>query len=136
MAHPTISLCMITKSEERFLEQCLNSVKDIVDEIIIVDTGSTDKTKEIALSFGAKVHNFKWIDNFSAARNESIKHATKDWIFVLDADEKLDESAKEKIKEAIKKKGVDGFSLPQLNYTNKYTTHPNFIPINDSKFKG
>ena len=54
-----ISLCMITKNEEKYLEQCLNSVKDIVDEIIIVDTGSTDKTKEIALSFGTKVYDFK-----------------------------------------------------------------------------
>ena len=136
MSKQTISLCMIVKNEEKFLEQCLNSAKDIADEIIIVDTGSTDKTKEIALSFGAKIYDFKWCDDFSAARNECLKHATKDWVLVLDADEKLDESAKEKIKEVIEREDVYGFSMPQLNYTNKYTTHPNFVPINNSKFKG
>ena len=78
MKMSTISLCMITKNEERYLEQCLNSVKEIVDEIIIVDTGSTDKTKEIAKKFKAKIIDFKWIDDFSAARNESLKHAAKD----------------------------------------------------------
>ncbi len=136
MGNAEISLCMITKNEENCLEQCLNSVKDIADEIIVVDTGSTDKTKYIANSFGAKVYDFKWNDDFSAARNESIKHATKEWILVLDADEKLDESAKEKIKEAVKKERVDGFLMPQLNYTNKYITHPDFVPLADSKFKG
>ena len=85
----SISLCMITKNEEKFLEQCLNSVKDIVDEIIVVDTGSTDKTKEIANKFKAEIYDFNWIDDFSAARNESLKHATRDWILVLDADEVL-----------------------------------------------
>jgi len=136
MANPSISLCMITKNEEKYLKQCLNSVKDIVDETIVVDTGSTDKTREIALSFGAKVYDFKWNDDFSAARNEGIRHATKDYILVLDADEILDESAKDKIKEAVKKDGVHGFLMPQLNYTNKYTAHPDFIPINSPEFKG
>ncbi|MBI2653785.1 glycosyltransferase [Candidatus Woesearchaeota archaeon] len=74
---PSLSLCIVTKNEENHLEQCLNSVKNIVDEIIIVDTGSTDRTKEIAKKFGAKIYDFKWIDDFSAARNESLKHATK-----------------------------------------------------------
>jgi glycosyltransferase involved in cell wall biosynthesis len=90
---------MITKNEEKNLEKCLNSVKDIVDEIIIVDTGSTDKTKEIAKKFNAKIIDFKWIDDFSAARNECLKHATKDWILVLDADETI---AKEDLNELRK----------------------------------
>ena len=90
MAKQTISLCMITKNEENYLEQCLDSAKEIADEIIIVDTGSTDKTKEIAKSFGAKIVDFKWNEDFSEARNESLKHATKEWILVLDADEEID----------------------------------------------
>jgi len=76
----TISLCLITKNEELFLEQCLNSVKDLVDEIIIVDTGSIDKTKEIAKKFTDKIYDFEWCDDFSKARNEFFKYATKDWI--------------------------------------------------------
>src|SRR3989338_7693689 len=98
---PTISLCMITKNEEKYLEQCLDSVKDIVDEIIIVDTGSKDKTKEIAKKFSAKIFDFEWVDNFSAARNESLKHAAKDWILVLDADEVVEKKDLERIKELI-----------------------------------
>lgn len=84
-----ISLCMIVKNEEEYLENCLNSIKDVVDEIIVVDTGSTDKTVEIAKSFGAKVYYFQWNNNFSEARNESLKYATKDWILIMDADDEL-----------------------------------------------
>ena len=118
----TISLCMIVKDEERFLEQCLNSVKDIVDEIIIVDTGSKDKTKEIAKKFNAKIYDFKWVDDFSAARNESLKHATKDWVLVLDADEVLDEKGLKKIKELVENSedNAAGFQLEQRSYINSY----------------
>lgn len=84
-----VSLCMIVKNEEEYLGRCLSSINDIVDEIIIVDTGSTDKTVEIAKKFGAKVYYFKWNNNFSEARNESLKYATKDWILILDADDEL-----------------------------------------------
>lgn len=84
-----VSLCMIVKNEEEYLPRCLNSVKDIVDEIIIVDTGSTDRTVEIAKEFDSKVYFFQWNNNFSEARNESLKHATKDWILIIDADEEI-----------------------------------------------
>jgi tetratricopeptide (TPR) repeat protein len=84
-----ISLCMIVKNEERFLEQCLRSVGGIVDEINIVDTGSTDRTIEIAEKFGARIERREWRNDFSWARNESLKMATKRWIFQLDADEEL-----------------------------------------------
>ncbi|MDE8564468.1 glycosyltransferase [Anoxybacillus rupiensis] len=83
----TLALVMIVKNEERHLGRCLQSVKDIVDEIIIVDTGSTDRTKDIASSFGAKIFDFKWIDDFSAARNYALEQSTSDWNLVLDADE-------------------------------------------------
>lgn len=87
--HPLLSLCMIVKDEERFLPQCLKSAEGVADEIIVVDTGSTDKTREIARSFGARVEHFKWCDDFAAARNESLRYATGDWILILDADEEL-----------------------------------------------
>src|SRR3989344_3396846 len=113
MKMSTISLCMITKNEERYLEQCLNSVKDIIDEIIIVDTGSTDKTKEIAKKFNAKIIDFKWIDDFSAARNESLKHATKDWILVLDADENIGKESVAAVKKLVENKENDAYSFVQ-----------------------
>ncbi len=112
---------MIVKNEENYLEQCLDSVKGIADEIIIVDTGSTDKTKEIAKKFGAKIFDFKWIDDFSAARNESIKHATKDWILVLDADELIEKKDLETIKNAIENpQDFAGFALEQRSYINEF----------------
>src|SRR5205823_5094968 len=94
-----VSLCMIVKNEEENLAACLQSVQGLVKEMIIVDTGSTDRTKEIAASFGAKVYDFTWIDNFAAARNESLRHATGRWIFWLDADERLDETNRRRLRE-------------------------------------
>lgn len=83
---------MIVKNEEKFLAQCLKSIKDAVDEIIIVDTGSTDKTVEIAQSFGAKVYHHPWRNSFSEARNHSLCYATCDWILQIDADEALEQT--------------------------------------------
>jgi len=93
-----VSLCMIVKNEEGYLPRCLESIIDIVDEIIIVDTGSTDRTVEIAKSYGAKVYYYKWNNNFSEARNESLKYATKDWILILDADDEFHAQYKENLK--------------------------------------
>ena len=89
---PKISLCMIVRDEADHLADCLKSVADLVQEIIIVDTGSKDATREIARAHGAQVFDFAWIDDFSAARNKSLRHATGDWIFWLDADDRLDET--------------------------------------------
>ena len=114
----TISLCMITKNEESYLEQCLNSVKDIVDEIIVVDTGSKDKTKEIAKKFNAKIFDFKWIDDFSAARNESLRHATKDWILVLDGDEIISRNDLGKLRDMLLDKECVGYYFTIRTYTN------------------
>ena len=83
----SLNLVMITKNEESKLKRCLNSIKNIVNEIIIVDTGSTDNTKNIALEFGAKVYDYKWDDNFSNARNFAISKSNSDWNLILDADE-------------------------------------------------
>lgn len=83
----SISLCMIVKNEEQTLERCLNSAKNFVDEIIVVDTGSTDGTVQIAKNFGCKVFYFEWCDNFAAARNFAFSKAKCNYILWLDADD-------------------------------------------------
>ena len=84
-----LSACLIVKNEESNLHRCLSSIVKVVDEIIIVDTGSTDKTVEIAESYGAKVFGHPWEDDFSKHRNQSLSYATGDWLFVIDADEEF-----------------------------------------------
>jgi len=101
MNKPKLSLCMIVKNEEKFLPGCLESVKNIADEIIIVDTGSTDKTIEIARRYNAKIFHLDWKNDFSIARNESIKHSTGEWILVLDADERLNPNQETKLKKYL-----------------------------------
>ena len=95
----TISLCMIVKNEEKGLARCLESVKALVDEIIIVDTGSTDATKEIALSYTNNIYDFEWIDDFSAARNFAFSKASMDYQFWLDADDVIEATQAEKFME-------------------------------------
>ena len=85
----TISLSMIVKDEEKTLERCLRSVAGIPDEIIVIDTGSVDNTKEIARNFTSRIFDFEWVDDFSAARNYSFERATMDYILWLDADDVL-----------------------------------------------
>lgn len=82
-----ISLCMIVKNEESNLDSCLKSIKDMVDEIVVVDTGSSDRTKEVAQIYTDKVYDFAWSNDFSKARNFSIEKASNDWVLILDADE-------------------------------------------------
>lgn len=93
-SNPLISLSMIVKNEEKFLPDCLESVRGIVDEIIVVDTGSSDRTVEIAKRYGADVHHIEWRDDFAYARNESIRRCTGQWILYLDADERISEDTK------------------------------------------
>jgi glycosyltransferase involved in cell wall biosynthesis len=92
---------MIVKNEEKYLAGCLDSVKDIAGEIIIVDTGSTDSTISIAEKYNAKVYNFPWIGDFSAARNYSLDKAAGDWILYLDADERLSPESVDEVKKII-----------------------------------
>lgn len=94
----SISLCMIVKNEEAVIARCLDSVKDLVDEMNIVDTGSTDNTKEIVKQYTNRIFDFKWIDNFAAARNFSFQQATKDYILWLDADDLLNIEEQEKFR--------------------------------------
>lgn len=111
LKEPSISLCMIAKNEEQFIGDCLASVHGLVDEIIVVDTGSTDRTVEIAESFGAKVYHYPWTGDFAAARNESLSHATSDWILVLDADETLPAEGHAELKKALRNKDNVGYAL-------------------------
>lgn len=92
-----LSLCMIVKNEEENLPRCLNCVGRAMDEIIIVDTGSSDATKEIALRYTDKVFDFAWRDDFSAARNEAFAHAEKPFVMWLDADDTMDEENAERL---------------------------------------
>jgi glycosyltransferase involved in cell wall biosynthesis len=95
---PGVSLTMIVKNEESNIAACLESVRDLVDEIVVVDTGSSDATKSIAAGMGARVFDFPWVDDFAAAFNESIRYATREWIFRIDADDRLDEENHRKLR--------------------------------------
>ncbi|MBB6177632.1 glycosyltransferase involved in cell wall biosynthesis [Anoxybacillus tengchongensis] len=97
----TLALVMIVKNEEKHLARCLQSVQQIVDDIVIVDTGSIDATKDIAYSFGAKVFDFEWVNDFSAARNYALMQSTCDWNLVLDADEYIVNDCKSTIRHFI-----------------------------------
>ena len=93
-----VSLCLIVKNEEATLADCLQSAAGLVHECVVVDTGSTDRTREIATELGARVFRFDWVDSFAAARNASLEPATGDWILWLDGDEYFDEENRGKLK--------------------------------------
>jgi glycosyltransferase involved in cell wall biosynthesis len=115
---PLLSLCMIVKNEEKVLQRCLDSVYGIVDEIIIVDTGSTDSTKEIALKYVDKVYEFEWTNSFADARNYAQKWAKGEWILVLDADEYVDRESLKEVITILKntKKHIDGYDVTIYNF--------------------
>ena len=107
-----LSVCLIVKNEERFLAQCLKSVRDVAQQIIVVDTGSTDRTVEIAKEFGAEVHSFTWCDDFSAARNAALEQATGDWVLALDADEELSAKDHDALRNAMSDGSTMAWRLP------------------------
>jgi glycosyltransferase involved in cell wall biosynthesis len=115
---------MIVKNEEEVLANCLSSVAGICDEIIIVDTGSTDNTKEVARKFTDKIYDFTWIDDFAAARNYSFSLATKDYILWLDADDVIPTEEQEKFK-ALKKTLTDDIDAVSMNYIVQTDNHGN-----------
>ncbi|HKI33740.1 MAG TPA: glycosyltransferase [Gemmataceae bacterium] len=98
---PRVSLCMIVKNEEHHLPDCLRSVAGLFDEVIVVDTGSADATRDVARGFGARVFDLPWPDSFGAARNESLRHASGQWILWLDADDRLDEDNRKRLREVL-----------------------------------
>lgn len=124
----TISLCMIVKNEEAVLKRCLDSIADLMDEIIIIDTGSKDRTKEIAASYTSKIYDFKWTNDFSAARNFSFSKAGMNYIYTADADEILDETNRERF---LRLKSV---LLPEIEIVQmKYVTESEFNTVLNSK---
>lgn len=134
----TVSLCMIVKNEEAYLKQCLHSVKGIIDEIILVDTGSNDHTLSIAEKFGAKIYSYEWNDSFADARNFSISKATCDWILFLDADEIFDQSYQREFINLINDAAFDGYLFTIYNYTGKmedkeYSIHHAFRLMQNRK---
>jgi glycosyltransferase involved in cell wall biosynthesis len=119
-----ISLCMIIKDEISRLGACLNAVKPLVDEIIVVDTGSRDRSKDVARIFGAKVFEYQWRNDFSAARNFSLDQATGDWILILDADEIIAAKDHDTIRGMLNQKGHKkvAYYIVTRNYTNLTNT--------------
>ncbi|HEX3624933.1 MAG TPA: glycosyltransferase [Verrucomicrobiae bacterium] len=111
----SLSVCLIAKNEEKFLAQCLKSIRDVAKQLIVVDTGSSDRTIEIAKEFGAEVYSHDWNDDFSAARNVALEHATGDWILILDADEELVAAQHTKLQSDINNAGVIAYRLPLVN---------------------
>ena len=99
---PKITLCMIVKNEEALISRCLESVKGYVDEIVVVDTGSTDSTKEICKVYGAQVFEHPWEGSFSIARNQAMRHVNTEWILQLDADEVMDAESAPKIRDIVR----------------------------------
>lgn len=112
-----ISLCMIMRNDAKTLPRCLNSVAGLVDEIIIVDTGSKDNSIEIAMSYGAKVISDPWQDDFSRPRNIGLKQATCQWILIMDPDEMLYKTHHKDIKWLTRAKNVNAFWLTTYNYS-------------------
>lgn len=119
---PKVCLSMIVKNEGKVLRRCLESVKGHVDEIVIVDTGSTDDTVAIAKEFGAKVFEHPWEDSFSVARNWAIYHTDTQWLLQLDGDEELDKESGPKIREAVR----------QVHNSNTNLIHMVLVNINEA----
>jgi glycosyltransferase involved in cell wall biosynthesis/DNA-binding SARP family transcriptional activator len=120
-----VSLCMIVKDEEKNLAGCLASVKPIVDEMVVVDTGSTDRTKDIAKAFGAKVYDYDWNDDFAEARNYSISKAKGEWIFVMDADEVISPCDYDSFRKIVGKRPIAAIAYSIM--TRNYNTLANMI---------
>ena len=123
----SVSLCMIVKNEERILRRCLDTVADLVDEIVIVDTGSTDRTKEIAAQYTENVYDFVWTGNFSDARNFAFSKCTMAYIYTADADEVIDQENRKRFRD-LKQVLLPEIEIVQMKYGNQlqYSTIYNF----------
>jgi tetratricopeptide (TPR) repeat protein len=128
---PSISVCMIVKDEEQFLEKCLQSVKDVADEIIIIDTGSRDNTVNIATRYTDRVYYHPWKDSFSEARNHFFDYAKCDWIFQIDADEELVKQDVPVLLKSVKNRDVDAVLVQIISHLDnrQFETRHNVIRI-------
>ena len=129
----SISLCMIVKNEEKLLKRCLDSYRPVCDEIVIVDTGSTDRTKEIAAGYTDLIYDYPWNNDFASARNFAFSKANCDYIFSADADEVLDEENRRQFLN-LKQVLVPEIDIVQMYYVNEsdfnsvYNVHKELRP--------
>lgn len=129
---------MIVRNEEKFLGGCLESIRGIVDEIVVVDTGSEDRTREIALEYGARVFDFPWNGDFAAARNEALNRSRGEWILYIDADERLRPADKSYVRKILSDPGKVAYTLlfyPIVGYT-AYPEHRIFRNDSRIRFEG
>lgn len=107
----SLSVCIIAKNEENNLERCIRSISNIADEIVVVDTGSTDNTIEVAKKLGANVYFHKWNNSFSEAKNAALDKCNMNWVFVIDADEALEKGHEKYLKELLKNDNIEAFHM-------------------------
>ncbi|MCY0869755.1 MAG: glycosyltransferase family 2 protein, partial [Firmicutes bacterium] len=124
-----LSACMIVKDEELTLGKCLDSLRGVVDEVIVLDTGSTDATVRIATEWGAQVHTFAWCNDFSAARNASMAYASGDFILIIDADEYLDATEKLSLRHLLETAPAEAYAVNIRNYTGPMHALSQTIPV-------
>ncbi|MHC4295533.1 MAG: glycosyltransferase, partial [Planctomycetota bacterium] len=124
----TISACLMVKNEEELLPQCLDSIRHWVDEIIVVDTGSSDRTVEVAQSYGARIFHQPWEGNFSKHRNYSVEQATGDWILIIDADECIDKEDIGQIRQLLTRSEHRVISINVYNVGGKNEETVTFLP--------
>lgn len=129
----TVAANIITKDEERNIVRCIESVRDVVDEIIVVDTGSGDNTLAEAINAGARIGQVKWKDDFSEPRNKAIDLSSTDWILSIDADEVLPERGKEEIREMASIPEIAGWHMDTMTYI-RHSKQLN-VQVNDGKYK-
>lgn len=125
----SLSLAMIVKDEEDCIKRCLDSVIDLVNEIVIVDTGSTDKTIEICRSYNAQVFSYPWNNDFAAARNFSLDKVTGDWVLWLDADEEVAPESRNQLNNETNFDDYDAFSVPLINFYGEKVDHDQVVQI-------
>lgn len=133
MVRGTVAANIITKDEEKNIARCIRSVRDVVDEIIVIDTGSKDGTLVEAINEGAKIGQVKWNDDFSEPRNKAIELSGTDWILSIDADEVLPERGKEEIREMASMPEVAGWHMDTMTYI-KTSSQLN-VQVNDKRYK-
>jgi glycosyltransferase involved in cell wall biosynthesis len=116
---PSISLCMVVKNEAARIGACLNSVQSLVDEIVVVDTGSTDRTKDVARIFGARIFEYQWNNDFASARNYGLDQVIGDWVLILDADEIIAAQDHDYLRKLVEQAGPKqmAFNIETRNYT-------------------
>jgi O-antigen biosynthesis protein len=128
-----ISACLIVRNESQLLAGCLDSIRKLCSEIIVVDTGSTDDTCEIARGAGARVFHHRWDDDYASARNASLAHARGDWILVIDADETIAARDLPQIRRLVTRARGAGYRLLVRNYTRDFNVTWNWQP-NDGSY--